>query len=261
MTLRMFCCPSQNQDVGSKLPDQPRRQEGTTSGRGTSGPLSEEHLSQSRAAARERTDWRAAHHTQHCLPAHTSPRRVRARTKACTAPTGPGHRQPGTRAEPGLSLEPCPRGWVGRGRPELEVRGSWRGAAAWVHSAPRPPRPQLQDKGPLPPPLSRQAWNPREKTGLENHRPAGTRAQAPSEAGSSLSSWHTRVPGSRHPPLTFLPVCANANDSESFPWDSHDSPVVKNPPSNAGDAGSIPSQATKIPQAAGGATKPTRHNY
>lgn len=36
----------------------------------------------------KRTDWRAADHTQHCLPAHTSPRRVRIRTKACTAPTG-----------------------------------------------------------------------------------------------------------------------------------------------------------------------------
>ena len=43
-------------------------------------------------------------------------------------------------------------------------------------------------------------------------------------------------------------------------------PVVKNPPSNAGDAGSIPGQGTKIPHAAGQpspratTTEPTRHN-
>ena len=44
-------------------------------------------------------------------------------------------------------------------------------------------------------------------------------------------------------------------------------PVVKNPPSNAGDAGSIPGWGTKIPHATGqlspcAATreKPTRHN-
>ena len=44
------------------------------------------------------------------------------------------------------------------------------------------------------------------------------------------------------------------------------SPVVKNPPSNAGDAGSIPSQGTKIPCAAGqlspraATTEPAHHN-
>ena len=43
-------------------------------------------------------------------------------------------------------------------------------------------------------------------------------------------------------------------------------PVVKNPPSNAGDAGSIPGWGTKIPHAAGQlslcatTTEPTRHN-
>ena len=36
-----------------------------------------------------------------------------------------------------------------------------------------------------------------------------------------------------------------------LPWDSPGGPVVKNPPSNAGDAGSIPGRGTKIPHAAG----------
>ena len=36
--------------------------------------------------------------------------------------------------------------------------------------------------------------------------------------------------------------------------------MVKNPPYNAGDVGSIPGQGTKIPHAAG-ATKPMHHNY
>ena len=34
-------------------------------------------------------------------------------------------------------------------------------------------------------------------------------------------------------------------------WDFPGGPVVKNPPSNAGDAGSIPGQGPKIPHAAG----------
>ena len=34
-------------------------------------------------------------------------------------------------------------------------------------------------------------------------------------------------------------------------WDFPGGPVVKNPPSNAGDAGSIPGQRTKIPPALG----------
>ena len=34
-------------------------------------------------------------------------------------------------------------------------------------------------------------------------------------------------------------------------WDFLDGPVVKNPPCNAEDAGSIPDQGTKIPLAAG----------
>ena len=34
-------------------------------------------------------------------------------------------------------------------------------------------------------------------------------------------------------------------------WDFPCGPVVKNPPSNAGDAGSIPGQGTKIPHAVG----------
>ena len=35
-----------------------------------------------------------------------------------------------------------------------------------------------------------------------------------------------------------------------FSGDFPGGPVVKNPPSNAGDAGSIPGRGTKIPQAA-----------
>ena len=44
-------------------------------------------------------------------------------------------------------------------------------------------------------------------------------------------------------------------------------PVVKNPPSSAGDAGSIPGRRNKIPHAAGQlspcitTTKPAHHNY
>ena len=34
-------------------------------------------------------------------------------------------------------------------------------------------------------------------------------------------------------------------------WDYPGGPVVKNPPSNAGDVGSIPGQGTKIPHATG----------
>ena len=43
--------------------------------------------------------------------------------------------------------------------------------------------------------------------------------------------------------------------------------MVKNPPSNAGDTGSIPGQRTKIPHATGqlsprtATTEPVRHNY
>ena len=49
-------------------------------------------------------------------------------------------------------------------------------------------------------------------------------------------------------------------------WDFPGGPVVKNPPSNAGDTGSIPDQGTKIPHAVGqlspGATtaEPVHHN-
>ena len=39
----------------------------------------------------------------------------------------------------------------------------------------------------------------------------------------------------------------NVQDSD---WDSPDSPVVKNPPCNAGALGSVPGWGTKIPQAA-----------
>ena len=49
-------------------------------------------------------------------------------------------------------------------------------------------------------------------------------------------------------------------DSEAVPivrmknnegWDFPGGPVVKNPPSNVGDAGSIPGRGTKIPHASG----------
>ena len=42
-----------------------------------------------------------------------------------------------------------------------------------------------------------------------------------------------------------------------FIWDFPGGPVVKNPPSNAGDVGSVPGQGTKIPPCRRGATKPT----
>ena len=37
---------------------------------------------------------------------------------------------------------------------------------------------------------------------------------------------------------------------KQFFWDFPGGPVVKNPPSNAGDVGSIPGRRTKIPHAA-----------
>jgi len=43
---------------------------------------------------------------------------------------------------------------------------------------------------------------------------------------------------------------------EDFPGGS----VVKNPPANAGNMGSIPGSGTKIPHALG-ATKPIQYNY
>ena len=47
-------------------------------------------------------------------------------------------------------------------------------------------------------------------------------------------------------------------------WDFPGGPLVKNPPSNAGDAGSIPGQGTKIPHARGQlsprALEPAHHN-
>ena len=50
-------------------------------------------------------------------------------------------------------------------------------------------------------------------------------------------------------------------------WDFPGGPVVKNPPSNAGDTGSIPGRGTKIPHAAGQLSphattrEPAHHNY
>ena len=53
----------------------------------------------------------------------------------------------------------------------------------------------------------------------------------------------------------------------TIPVDFPGGPVVKNPPSNAGDAGSIPDRGTRIPHATGHLslhttiTEPTHHNY
>ena len=48
-------------------------------------------------------------------------------------------------------------------------------------------------------------------------------------------------------------------------WGFPGGPVVMNPPSNAGEPGSIPGQRTKIPHATGQlslrALEPARHNY
>ena len=44
-------------------------------------------------------------------------------------------------------------------------------------------------------------------------------------------------------------------------WDFPGGPVVKNPPSNAGDAGSIPGRGTKIPHATGQLSPRSRRNY
>ena len=48
-------------------------------------------------------------------------------------------------------------------------------------------------------------------------------------------------------------------------WDFPGGPVVKSPPSNAEDVGSIPGRGTKIPHAAGQlsprALEPAHHNY
>ena len=41
------------------------------------------------------------------------------------------------------------------------------------------------------------------------------------------------------------------NQKNEIPWDFPGGTVVKNPPSNAADVGSIPGQGTKIPHAAG----------
>ena len=51
-------------------------------------------------------------------------------------------------------------------------------------------------------------------------------------------------------------LCISEKDRD-FPG----GPVVKNLPSNVGDAGLIPHQGIKIPHATGQATKPAHHNY
>ena len=54
-----------------------------------------------------------------------------------------------------------------------------------------------------------------------------------------MESWHSRSP------LFSLPLYLKKKPSRDFPG----GPVAKNPPSNAGDAGFIPGQGTKIPRA------------
>ena len=63
--------------------------------------------------------------------------------------------------------------------------------------------------------------------------------------------------------MKYLGFAKNNRGRQTLPWWS----VLKNPPSNAGDAGLIPGQGTKIPYAMGqlsprAATreKPTHHN-
>ena len=48
-------------------------------------------------------------------------------------------------------------------------------------------------------------------------------------------------------PITTKLLCLK----ETIPWDFPGGPVVKNPPSNAGDSGSIPGGGTKTSHAAG----------
>ena len=57
---------------------------------------------------------------------------------------------------------------------------------------------------------------------------------------------YLKIPHQIHDHLDFL-LCF----IQKILWGLPCGPVVKNPPSNAGDAGSIPSQGTKIPHAAG----------
>ena len=44
-------------------------------------------------------------------------------------------------------------------------------------------------------------------------------------------------------------ISRNFSSYKTDAWDFPGGPVVKNPPSNAGDAGLIPGQGTKIPHA------------
>ena len=60
--------------------------------------------------------------------------------------------------------------------------------------------------------------------------------------------------------LTACPRCVLFKRKLKKTWDFPGGPGVKNPPSNAGDTGSIPGRGTKIPTCRG-ATKPARRNY
>ena len=67
-------------------------------------------------------------------------------------------------------------------------------------------------------------------------------------------------------PATNILSCTNCTSIEkTHTRDFPGGPVVKNPPSNAGDVDSIPGRGTKIPHAAGQlsprALEPARHNY
>ena len=59
--------------------------------------------------------------------------------------------------------------------------------------------------------------------------------------------------------LGTLGNCTCPDPSEMRAWDSPGGPVVMNPPSNAGDTGSIPGWGAKIPTCRG-ATKPVRRS-
>ena len=88
------------------------------------------------------------------------------------------------------------------------------------------------------------SYNP---TGSINYRPQQEDFFCAATSPANGKSWATLT-------LTFLQWTFVQNDvSRDFPG----GPVVKNPPYNAGDTGSIPGQGTKIPHAAGQLRPPT----
>ena len=67
------------------------------------------------------------------------------------------------------------------------------------------------------------------------------------------------------PPRIHMLTCSHPEPK--YVWDFSDGPVVKNPPFEAGNMGSIPGRGPKIPRAAGQlspcatTTEPASHNY